>query len=62
MPLASSALLRTLADQQTLNVSQVQSASPAELALLADWCALGWLQVGVDVYGAAGKPAQGRHG
>ena len=44
--LASSALLRQLADQQNLSAAQVQTASAAELAALADWCAIGWLQPG----------------
>ncbi|WP_449369474.1 JmjC domain-containing protein [Thiomonas sp.] len=46
--LASSALLRRLADQQNLSAEQVQSSSKAELAVLADWCALGWLRPGED--------------
>jgi 50S ribosomal protein L16 3-hydroxylase len=44
--LASSALLRQLADQQNLSAAQVQTATSAELAALADWCAIGWLQPG----------------
>ena len=44
--LTSSALLRQLADQQNLSAAQVQTASSAELAALADWCAIGWLQPG----------------
>ena len=44
--LGASALLRLLADQQRLDAAQVQSASPPELALLVNWCALGWLQPG----------------
>lgn len=58
-PLASSALLRALADQQALDAALVQSASPAEVALLADWCALGWLQTGSGSSKSNdGKPAQ----
>jgi len=46
--LASSAVLRRLADQQNLSAEQVQSSSKAELAVLADWCAQGWLRPGED--------------
>ncbi len=47
-PLATSALLRTLADAQGLEAAQVRSATATELAALADWCAQGWLQPGAQ--------------
>ena len=59
--LAPSGLLRTLADQHRLSALQLKDATTGELAVLAQWCAQGWLLTG-DMVAAAAATGKTRRG
>ncbi|MGC9236193.1 MAG: JmjC domain-containing protein [Thiomonas sp.] len=59
--LAPSRLLRTLADQHRLSALQLKGATTGELAVLAQWCAQGWLLTG-DMATAAAATGKTRRG
>lgn len=59
--LAASGLLRTLADQHRLSALQLKGATTGELAVLAQWCAQGWLLTG-DMAAAAAATGKTRRG
>jgi len=59
--LATSSLLRSLADQHRLSAMQLKGATPDEFAVLAQWCAQGWLLTG-DVASAAVDAGKTRRG
>ncbi len=59
--LAPSGLLRTLADQHRLSALQLKGATTGELAVLAQWCAQGWLLTG-DMATAAAATGKTRRG
>lgn len=59
--LQGSALLRGLADRRALDATQFAAATPAERAVLLEWCAQGWLTPGaIEPHRSAGRFEPGK--